>query len=103
MGILQEDLVPLMKAARRLPRRRNGRPTHVSTLHRWRSKGVRGVRLEAVRVGGIWHTSTEAVERFVTQLSSADQTASPNTSNDCVSLPDKPNDHVEEQLDSVGI
>lgn len=53
-------LVTLSQLARRLPRRRMDRPVSPSTCHRWRSPGVRGVRLECVRIGGIWHTSLEA-------------------------------------------
>ena len=49
---LLEEILPLAEAARRLPRLRAGRPTHPSTLWRWASRGIRGVRLETVRVGG---------------------------------------------------
>jgi hypothetical protein len=38
-------------------------------VHRWRKPGVRGVRLECIRVGGIWHTSTAAFQRFCDELS----------------------------------
>jgi Protein of unknown function (DUF1580) len=37
---------------------------HVSTIHRWRLKGIRGVRLETILVGGRRYTSLEAIERF---------------------------------------
>jgi hypothetical protein len=38
------------------------------TLHAWIKRGVRGVRLEAVRVGGQWRTSAEALQRFYDAL-----------------------------------
>lgn len=47
-----EQLLTLSQLAKRLPRHRNDRPVHPSTCHRWRSPGVRGVRLECVRIGG---------------------------------------------------
>ena len=50
----------LAKAAQTLP----GGPVHVSTVHRWRMKGVRGVRLETFLRGGIRYTTDEAIERF---------------------------------------
>jgi hypothetical protein len=31
-------------------------------LHRWRSPGLRGVRLECVRIGGIWHTTWKSFQ-----------------------------------------
>lgn len=68
-GLLLEDLVPLSAAARLLPRRRSGRPTHTSTLFRWASEGLRGVKLEVVQVGGTRCTSREALARFFSQLS----------------------------------
>lgn len=37
----------------------------LATLHRWRIKGVRGVRLETVLVGGLRYTSQEAITRFI--------------------------------------
>ena len=55
-----ETLKTLAEAARTLP----GGPVHVSTIHRWRLKGVRGVRLETILRGGIRCTTDEAIERF---------------------------------------
>jgi hypothetical protein len=54
-----EQLLSLPAAAASLP----GRP-NLSTLHRWRLRGVRGVRLETCRIGGRRYTSTEALQRF---------------------------------------
>lgn len=59
-----ETLISLGQAARGLPRRRGRRPVHVSTLYRWRRVGLLGVRLEAVKVGGTWCTTREAIRRF---------------------------------------
>jgi hypothetical protein len=64
ISVANEQLLTLSQLAKRLPRHRNDRPVHPSTCHRWRSPGVRGVRLECVRIGGIWHTSWEAFQRF---------------------------------------
>src|SRR4051794_13972212 len=57
--LLDEKLVVLAAAARSLPHR-----PHISTLHRWRTRGVRGIRLEAILTGGVWCTSREALRRF---------------------------------------
>ena len=45
---------------------------HVSTVHRWRKPGIRGIRLEAVRVGGTWYTTHEAFARFCERLTAAE-------------------------------
>jgi len=59
--LLTENLVDFSEAA-------NHFRVHVGTLHRWRHPGVRGIRLEVVRVGGRWMTSWQALDRFVTAL-----------------------------------
>ena len=59
-----EELVPLTAAAAWIAGRTGGRRPNVSTLHRWASRGCRGVRLETVCVGHARFTSLEAVQRF---------------------------------------
>ena len=44
-------------------------PDDPSTLFRWASKGLRGVRLEVIRIGGTQCTSVEALARFFHRLS----------------------------------
>ena len=56
-----------------IPAGRSGRRAHFSTLLRWIKNGLkdpqgRRIRLEAVRVGGKWATSLEALERFFDAL-----------------------------------
>jgi hypothetical protein len=63
-----EDLLPLAEVARRLPRRRGHRPTHLATLHRWRTSGLKGIRLECLRVGGTWCTNLDNVAKFFAEL-----------------------------------
>ena len=75
MGIdlLREQVYPFAKAAQFVPPARNGRKTHISTLLRWATKGAKApdgtvVRLEALRLGGRWVTSREAIQRFAAAL-----------------------------------
>lgn len=63
---LTETLLSLSEAAKILP----GTP-HLSTLHRWRLRGVRGVKLETCLVGGRRYTSVEAVDRFLAASTAA--------------------------------
>ncbi|NLF06866.1 MAG: DUF1580 domain-containing protein [Pirellulaceae bacterium] len=63
-----ETIITLTEAARLLPRRRAGRPVHVSCLYRWAQIGCRGVRLEIVQIGGTKCTSREAMQRFFGRL-----------------------------------
>lgn len=52
-----------------LPCRRQGKRLHISTVFRWALRGVRGVRLETIRIGGTLCTSEEALVRFFQHLS----------------------------------
>jgi hypothetical protein len=71
--LLNERRIGLHEAAKLAPSYREGKPTHVSTILRWITKGVRLsngelVRLEGVRLGGRWITSFEAFARFSERL-----------------------------------
>ena len=70
MVTLSEHLLTLSAAARELPGP-SGRGVHVATLWRWAHRGVRGIRLESVMIGGIRYTSREALERFVAATTAA--------------------------------
>ena len=48
-----------------------GRRVHPSTLHRWRLRGTRGVKLETLLVGGTRYTSVEALNRFFAATTAA--------------------------------
>ena len=60
----EEQLIPLREVPRYLPPRPSGKRVHISACYRWISRGVRGVRLEAIRIGGTTYTSLEALQRF---------------------------------------
>jgi len=63
-----EELLTLNQA-RGLPElRKNGQRPDLATLYRWSGKGVRGVRLASVQVGGSRCTSRQAVATFLERL-----------------------------------
>jgi hypothetical protein len=66
IDIEHETLVSLNEATRILP----GNP-HVSTLHRWRLRGVKNTKLETVLAGGRRFTSREALDRFIAATTAA--------------------------------
>lgn len=66
---LEQNLLSLSEAAKRLPPRRKGRRPHVSTLFRWTNKGCRGVILKSWQIGGTRCTSLEALNQFFLELS----------------------------------
>ena len=69
---LNETIGSLSEIARFLPPYQ-GRRIHPSTLWRWHSKGIRGVRLDTLRLGGRILCSVEAVTRFAAKLTELDQ------------------------------
>lgn len=69
IDLANETNISLSAAARMLPPGRRGRPVSLSCVLRWVLEGVRlpsgrVVRLDAVRLGGRWLTSVEALQRF---------------------------------------
>jgi len=66
IDVKTEKIVPFQKAGRKFPENR-----HVSTIHRYRLRGVRGIKLETILIGGIRYTSEEAIQRFIDSLNSA--------------------------------
>ena len=60
--ILGEKLIRFKDAVSYLP---GGLQVHYSTLHRWRIRGCRGVKLETILIGGHRYTSSEAIRRFL--------------------------------------
>jgi hypothetical protein len=61
-----ESPISLSDAAKSLP----GRP-NVTTIWRWRSRGIAGVRLETLCVGGRTYTTREALARFLERVTAA--------------------------------
>jgi hypothetical protein len=96
IDLQSETVLSLTDAAKLLPRLRRGKRPHVSTLYRWANKGIRGVRLETIRVGGTVCTSQDALRRFCDHLSHPEQHGPPLT-------PRTPPVHaVEKELDDLG-
>ena len=86
-SLIRETLLSFAEAARKLPPFRAGRPVNPSTVFRWAFSGVRLpsgelLRLEAVRIGGRWLTSSEALERFAARQTPqfAEPTPTPRSS-----------------------
>lgn len=63
-----ENLIPLRDVPRFLPPRSNGKRVHISAVYRWTLRGIKGVVLETIRIGGTRYTSREAIQRFSERL-----------------------------------
>ncbi len=62
--VLTETIIGFAAAAASLPGAKGATHCARFTRIRWVKKGVRGVKLEAVKVGNSWVTSQEALARF---------------------------------------
>ena len=70
IDVFQEELLTLSQAARALPAI-DGKRVHPSTIFRWIVDGVRGVKLEHVRVGRRICTTEAALTKFMNALAEA--------------------------------
>ena len=95
----REAILTFTEAARRVPMRRRGKPTHVATIHRWAKNGVRGVRLESLRLGGGLVTSVEALQRFAESLTAGDGVPVVRTS----AQRERAADRAERELQAAGV
>ncbi len=74
---LTEELVRLSDVPKHLPRNRNGKKIGTSTVYRWSTKGVRGIRLACWQLPSGRVTSLEAVTRFLLALTEQRQSVPP--------------------------
>ena len=93
-----ENLIPMSTAAKDPVL---GKPVHVSTLHRWQLRGVRGIRLETWMVGGRRMTSREALVRFLERINKS-QAASPLPKTKTRSTPGS-SEAEDQMLDGLGL
>jgi hypothetical protein len=107
IDLATESLLSLSDAARLIPPVRRGRPVSFQCVLRWvlvGSKTPSGelVKLEALRLGGRWVTSLEALQRFAESLT-------PQSENTPASPPRTPRqrrraaERAEEKLEQLGI
>jgi hypothetical protein len=92
-----ETPIPLAQVPRIkwLPKR-----PHLATIHRWVLKGIRGVRLEVLRVGGTLCTSEARLVAFFEKLTSTDHSdARPVTTG----AARRQQCRVDAELDAAGI
>ena len=100
IDISREQLISLAQAAKLRPCGRRGRPLHPSTMYRWISRGIRGIRLEATRFGGTFYTSREAMQRFADRLTAGSLATTPPTE---ATQGSKEIERIERELDAAGI
>jgi hypothetical protein len=72
IDIQAEELIELGKVPANLERR-TGKRLNLSTVYRWSQRGIAGIQLETILVGGCRYTSAQALNRFFTQSTLAKQ------------------------------
>ncbi|MGO8899479.1 MAG: DUF1580 domain-containing protein [Isosphaeraceae bacterium] len=68
---IAEKPIPLDQIPPEVIPGRGGKPVHPVTLSLWHRRGVRGVKLETLLIGGRRCTSIEALNRFYQAVSQA--------------------------------
>ncbi len=63
----EEELLTMSQASKVCPKV-DGKPPHCGSIWRWARKGIRGIRLEHVRIGNRVCTSLDALNRFFNAL-----------------------------------
>ena len=97
IDLAAETTIPLSDAPKHLPAK-NGKRIHLATVYRWIMRGVQGVKLESLKVGGGRVTSVEALQRFAERLSSDGAPISRSTRQR-----ERAGDKAERELAEIGI
>lgn len=95
IDIAHETLLTFEQAAEKLQ-------VSKATVYRWVTHGSNDIKLEALKLGGIWRTSVEAVQRFAERLTPAQEPT--NSALPPVRSPAQQRRHqiwVEEELDKI--
>lgn len=69
---IHDKLIPLSQLARNLPHQPSP-----ATYWRWHSRGIHGIKLEIIRVGGRVYSTEAALAEFI-RLTTAAKTTKPN-------------------------
>jgi hypothetical protein len=106
IDILKEKLEPLAMMASRIPPARGAKKTALSTILRWILAGTKApsgetVRLEAIRLGGRWMTSQEALQRFIERLTPEVRSDAPVTRSPA--RRERASRRAEQELERIGI
>lgn len=65
LDILSEDLLTLEQAAKEIPRPPGEKELHYGTIWRWKTRGLRGHKLQTVKVGCQHLTSKQRLNAFL--------------------------------------
>jgi hypothetical protein len=90
--------ITLLSATRLPILSRDGQRPHIATLHRWITRGCRGVTLESFLVGGARCTTAALVEKFLSALNAPADSAAPRTPTRRL----RDHDRAEKELASAG-
>jgi hypothetical protein len=101
IDLSSEPVFPLNEL--RIRSRYGGKEVAYSTKWRWATRGVRGVRLETVRLGGTLYTSYAALSRFSNALSAGQDVPPPATSPRSAAARQRSSGLAEEELRSHGL
>jgi hypothetical protein len=103
-----ESPLSLNQAARLLPAGRRNRPVSLGCVLRWVLHGAKApsgalVRLEALRLGGRWITSREALQRFAEALTPLNRGEPPSPARTLGQRRRRAVERAEQELGRLGI
>lgn len=72
IDIHSETVIPLSRVPHHVPRNPDsGNRIHSSTAWRWVQRGIRGIRLESILIGGKRYSSLEKLDAFIAATTAA--------------------------------
>jgi hypothetical protein len=92
--------VPLSQLPNLIAPARSGKKRTPSSIHRWRTRGVRGVHLQAWKLPDGWYTTLDAYHDFIRRLTEVCTTPNQHASPPPLAQP-KPQLQLEAEIEAV--
>jgi hypothetical protein len=105
IDLTTESLIRLHDVGNYIPSSRAGKRLGKAVAFRWALRGVRGTKLETLKVGGCRFTTVEAIQRFVAALNPNPASANkpPLRPNVTRRKHRQPAEHAAKALSNMGI
>jgi hypothetical protein len=87
----------------RIPKTSRGRRVSIATVVRWSTKGLKGIKLETIRIGGTRCTCDDALRRFFERISQSQSGRTPSPALLTATQRNRRFEAVEERLNELGI
>jgi hypothetical protein len=94
---------PISEVPNRIPKTSRGQEVSIATVLRWSTKGLKGIRLETIRIGATRCTWDDALWRFFERISESESSRETGPVVATIAQKHRRSEAVEKRLNEIGI